>query len=169
MDGIEEARSLLFQHRYSDAAAAIDRMLMEKPNDDELWYLRGVVSLKLKNYDAAQECFERALVLGRKSKYYQIKGMAHFELFEVEEAIKAFTEALAIEPEDATTNFFLSLCFMFQDDPRAGDFIKKAKAADRKKTAQLLLNFYTLFIREDPKVSQATKSRLEQRLKELRG
>lgn len=168
MDGLEEARSLVSQQRYKDAAASIDRLLMDNPDEPELWYLRGVISLKSRNYDAAQECFERALLLGKKSKYYQVKGMAHFELFEIDEAVAAFGEALAIEPNDATTNFFLSICYMLKDDPRAEDFIKKARAADQKKTAQLLLNFYTLFIKDDPKVGAPAKAKMEQKLKKLR-
>jgi len=168
MDEIGQARALLSQQKYKEAAESIDRLLASNPQMDELWYLRGMVSLKLKNYDAAQECFERALLLGKKSRYYQIKGMAHFELFELDDAVAAFTDALALEPDDATTNLFLAICYLFLDDPRSDAHAKKAYALDPKKTRQLLLNFYTLFLRADPKVPQAQKRKIEERIRDMK-
>jgi tetratricopeptide (TPR) repeat protein len=168
MEGIEEARGLIVQQRYREAAGALDRMLAADSGRDELWYLRGIVSLKMKNYDAALECFERALMLGRRSRYYQIKGMAHFELFEMDRAVEAFGEALAIEPRDATTNFFLAICYMFLDDPRSDEHIRRARELDSRRTRQLLLNFYTLFMKDDPRVGAAVKKRIEERMNGLK-
>ncbi|MFN7991687.1 MAG: tetratricopeptide repeat protein [Candidatus Micrarchaeia archaeon] len=165
----EEAKALIAQGRYKEAGAALDRTLISLRDDDEAWYLRGVVFLKLKNYDGAQECFERALILGRKSRYYQIKGMAHFELFEMNEAAEAFRNALAIEPEDATTNFFLAMSYLFLDDPRSDDHLKRANGLNSKKTRALLMNFFTLFIKDDPRISAAQKSKIEERMKAIRG
>ncbi len=168
MAGIEEAKGLIVQQRYREAADALDRMLASESGRDELWYLRGIVSLKMKNYDAALECFERALVLGRRSRYYQIKGMAHFELFEMDRAVEAFGEALAIEPKDATTNFFLAICYMFMDDPRSDAHIRRARELDNRKTRQLLLNFYTLFMKDDPRVSAALRNKIEERIRGMK-
>jgi tetratricopeptide (TPR) repeat protein len=168
MEELEEAKAMLGQQRYQEAAAVLDRMLMANPGKDELWYMRGVVSLKMRSYDAAQDCFERALMLGRKSKYYQIKGMAHFELFEMEEAVEAFKDALKIEPEDPTTNFFLAVCYLFLDDPRADLHIKKAHMQDGRKTRQLLLNFYTLFLKDDPRINEVQRKRIEEKLKAIK-
>ncbi|MEW6035441.1 MAG: tetratricopeptide repeat protein [Candidatus Micrarchaeota archaeon] len=168
MEGIEEAKGLVVQQRYREAADALDRMLATDSGRDDLWYLRGIVSLKMKNYDAALECFERALLLGRRSRYYQIKGMAHFELFEMDQAVEAFGEALAIEPKDATTNFFLAICYMFMDDPRSDAHIRRARELDGRKTRQLLLNFYTLFMKDDPRINDAQKKRIEERMNGLK-
>ncbi|VVC04112.1 Tetratricopeptide repeat protein [Candidatus Bilamarchaeum dharawalense] len=168
MAGFDEARNLLTQQRYKEAASVLDRVISENKNKDEFWYLRGVVSLKLRNYDVAQECFERALLLDRKSKYYQIKGMAHFELFEIEDAVEAFLNALALEPNNAATNFFLSICYLFLDDPRSDFYIRKAHNVDSKKTKQLLLNFYTFFLKNDPRMSPAMKAKVEAKLHDMR-
>ncbi len=157
----QDAREMLAKQRYREAASAIDRMLLSSPKDAELWYLRGIASLKQRNYDAAQECFERALLLGRKSKYYQIKGMAHFEMFEMEDALAAFGEALALEPDDPTSNFFMGICYMFLDDPRADAHMRRAYEKDGRKTRQLLLNFYTFFLKDDPRISEAKKKAIE--------
>ncbi len=168
MEQLEEARSLLGSGRYKEAGALLDSVLASSKSNDEAWYLRGMVFLKTRNYDGAQECFEHALLLGRKSRYYQIKGMAHFELYEMDEAAEAFRNALSLEPDDATTNFFLALSYLFLDDPRADDCMRKAYAQNSKKTAQLLTNFYTLFIKNDPRVNDAQKKMIEERMKGLR-
>jgi tetratricopeptide (TPR) repeat protein len=168
MEELERAKSLLRELKFKEAAATLDRLLLSEPDNDELWYLRGVISLKMRNYDAAQDCFERALLLGRQSRYYQIKGMAHFELFEIEKAAEAFNEALQIEPDDPTTNFFLALCYLFLDDPRSDAHIRKARELDGKKTRQLLLNFYSLFLKEDPRISDAQRKKIEERMKGMK-
>ena len=168
MGQLDEAKSLLSEGRYKEAGAMLDTILTSSKADDEAWYLRGVAFLKLRNYDGAQECFEHALLLGRKSRYYQIKGMAHFELFEMAEAAEAFRNALSLEPDDATTNFFLALSYLFLDDPRADECLKKAYQQNSRKTAQLLMNFYTLFIKADPRVGDAQKKLIEDRMRGLR-
>lgn len=167
MEGKEQARSLLIGRKYREAAALLDKLLLSG-EDDELWYLRGVASLKLKNYDNAMECFERALVLDEKSAYHQIKGMAHFELFEVEEAISAFKDALSVEEENPTTHFFLSMCYLFLDNPKSDEHMKTAMKLDGKKTKQLLLNFYTLFIKDEPGISSAMKESIMKRIRALK-
>ena len=168
MEGVEQAKALLAVKRYREAAVILDRLIVHDREKDELWYLRGIASLKMRNYSIAQECFEHAVSLGRKPRYYQIKGMAHFELFEMDEAIGSFLSALALEPNDATTNFFLSMCYLFIDDPRADEYIAKARKADRKKTSQLLLNFYTFFLKDDPRINDSVKKRMEDRIRELK-
>lgn len=169
MEEKEEALALLNQQKFREAAGVLDRMLVSGRDSDELWYLRGMVSLKLRNYDNALECFERAIALGKKSRYYQIKGLTHFEVFEISQAIDAFISALSIEPEDVTSNFFLAMCYMFNDDPRSDMCIKKAYGIDPKKTKQLLLNFYTLFFKDDPRVSLAQKENIEDRIRGMKG
>ncbi len=165
--GIDEAQRLLAQQKYREAARVLDGLLSSDNENGELWYLRAAVSLKMKNYAAVQEYLERALFTGKKVKYYQMKGMAHFEIFELEPAIESFQEALALEPADVTSNFFIAICYMLLDDPRSADYIKRARKINSKKTRQLLLNFYTLFLKDDPYISDALKKRIMKRIKTL--
>jgi tetratricopeptide (TPR) repeat protein len=168
MEDVEEARALLVQQRYKEAGSMLDRLILGNKEDDELWYLRGMISLKAKNYDSAMECFERALLISRRARYYQIKGMAHFELFELREAVAAFHDALAMEPQDVVSNFFMALCYMLQDDPRCGRHLRTAYDLDPKKTKHMLMNFYTLFLQNDPRLSGLQKAGIEKRMKELK-
>lgn len=163
-----EARSLLAGGKYREAGQLLDRLIASEKGNAELWYLRGIASLKQRSYERALECFETALSLERKSRYHQIKGMAHFEMFEVEEAEEEFLKALALDPGDATTNFFLGMCYLFMDDPRSEDYVHRAYTLNGKRTRQLLMNFYSLFLKNDPKIGAAQKRRVEERIKNMR-
>ncbi len=167
MDSAEEAKSLLSRQKYREAGAMLERLIARGRGNDELLYLRGMCSLKLKNYDLALDYFERALVAKPRSKYHLIKGMAHFEIFDMREAQEEFKRSLAMEPEDPVAHFFLSLCYLFQDDPRSTKHLKIAYEKDSKRTKQLLMNFYSLFLQNDPRITPAMHARLEARLKEL--
>ncbi|MFH0737796.1 MAG: hypothetical protein V1827_04410, partial [Candidatus Micrarchaeota archaeon] len=74
---------------------------------------------------------------------------------------------LGAEPDNPATHFFLGLCYMFLEDPRADAEMKRALGLDPKKTRQLFLNFYTFFIKDDPKVGAAMKKRMEERIRAL--
>lgn len=165
---ISEAQRLLAQQKYREAAKMLDRLLSSDNENGELWYLRAVASMKMKNYDATQEYLERALFTGRKAKYYQMKGMAYFEVFELEPAIESFQNALALEPSDATSNFFIAICYMLLDDQRSSDYLKRARKINSNKTRQLLLNFYTLFLEDDPAISDAQKSKIMKRIRAVK-
>lgn len=165
--GLDEAQQLIMKHRYREAAQVLDKLLTQDRENGELWYLRGVASLKMKNYDGAQEYLERALSTGRKAKYFQMMGMAHFELFELKNAISAFDYALGIDSEDVTSAFFSAISYMLLDDPRSTDYLKRAYEISGKRTRQLLLNFYALFLKDDPRISDAQKSKILRKIRAL--
>jgi tetratricopeptide (TPR) repeat protein len=167
MDNAEEAKTLLARQKFRDAAQMLDRLILKSDESDELWYLRGMASLKMRNYDSALDCFERALMAKPRSKYYLIKGMALFEIFDMKEAQEAFKQSLAMEPDDPVAHFFLSLCYLFQDDPRSSKHLRLAYEKDPRRTKHLLMNFYSLFLQNDPRISPAMHARLEARLKEI--
>lgn len=167
MDEADEARQLLAQQRYKDAGAVLDRLLITQKENDSLWYMRGIVALKLKGYDAAQEYFERALSFRKKAEYYRMKGMAHFEIFELQPAIESFLGSVALEPSDAVSHFFLAMCYLLLDDPKSAEHIKKAYELEPKKTKQLVTNFYTLFIGNDPRINEAQRKSLEERIRAI--
>ncbi len=162
---LEEARILLAKQKYDEAAELLDRLLGDYKENDEVWYLRGMVSLKLRSYDFAQECFERAITISPKAEYYLLQGLCHFEIFEIEDAKEALLKAHSLRPDDAATLFFISMCCLFLDEPMSSEYLKKAKAANPKKTRQLLTNFYTMFVESDPRISASQKKAIEMRIK----
>jgi len=167
MGEAERARQYLSEGRYKEAMSLLDLMLSKEKGNDELWYLRGVVSLKLKSYDAAMEYFERALSIRQRAEYHRIRGMAQLEVFEIDEAIESFDAALGLDPKDPTSRFFLAVCFMMMDDPRAADHLKSAIAADPKRTRQLLMNFYTMMFDKDRTVSESDKKRMQDKIRSI--
>jgi tetratricopeptide (TPR) repeat protein len=168
MADITLARELFEKQKYSDAVDVLDQLLLTNKKKDELWYLRGVASLKLKNYGVAHECFDRALSLNRKPGYYQIKGMAYFEVFDIDSAIEAFNNSLDLDSDNIMTSLFLAVCYLLADDPRADVQIRKSYKIDSKKTRQFLLNFYALFLKGDPRVSDAQKKKIELQIRGMK-
>jgi len=168
MKDFERAKSLIIDKEYRKAGNILDKLLAKKKDNPELWYTRGVLSLKLKNYDKAHECFEHAIMLERKAKYYKTKGMAHLELFEVDEALDSFENALMYEKKDPAIHFFLSVCYMLFNDPRGKEYMEKAYVIDSKKTKQMLKNFYQAFFAKDPKISKNVKDELKKRIEEIK-
>ncbi|MFA6530988.1 MAG: tetratricopeptide repeat protein [Candidatus Micrarchaeia archaeon] len=158
------ARNLISQGKLREASTLLDQELSKSKNDDDLWYLRGVVSLKLKNYESAYECFERALSIKPRAQYYKIIGMAHLEMFEVGYAAEAFGNALKLNPKDAEANVYVGICLVLLDDPKAKDYLEKAYLLDKKKTGEMLKSFYANFISKDPSVSERVKKELEKKI-----
>ncbi len=167
MADVSGVKALIAAEKYREAGRALDRLLMER-DDDELWYLRGLVSLKLKSYDEALECFERALALKKAPLYYRMKGVARLERFELERALDDFGAALRMDSSDLLSNFYVAVCYMFLDDPRSAVFLKRAFALDKERTRSMLKNFYVMFFKKDPLLSKALKEDLERRIDRIK-
>ena len=161
----QDAQELLTKRKYKEASNLLDSALAKKEND-ELFYLRGLVSLKLKNYDAAQEFFERALFMKKKAEYYRAKGLAHFEIFEIDEAITALNHSIILEP-NAIAHFFLAIGYMLLDHPNSDSHLKKARELDPKRVKQLLFNFYSFFLETDPNLNEDQKKEIVQKIKRI--
>ncbi|MBI5051371.1 tetratricopeptide repeat protein [Candidatus Micrarchaeota archaeon] len=69
MPALESIRKLILNSKLREAAKELDKALGRAKEEPELWYLRGVCSLKLNNYDYAQECFDYALSFDQKAEY----------------------------------------------------------------------------------------------------
>lgn len=167
MPDLKEAKNLIANGKLREASKLLDRMLMETESD-EIWYLRGLVSLKLKNYDAALESFERALYIKKKALYFRMKGVARMERFELDHAIRDFGEAIKMDPDDLLSNFYVAVCYMFLDNPKSSAFLKRAYALDRDKTKNLLKDFYIMFFKQDPLLSKAIKDDLARRIDRIK-
>jgi len=167
MADITEAKSLIAGEKYREAGRILDRLIMKKETH-ELWYLRGLVSLKTKSYDSAIEAFERAITMRKTALYLRMRGVARMELFELEEAIRDFDEALRLESKDLLSNFYTAVCYMFLDNPKSSQYLKAAYSLDSKRTKELLKDFYVMFFRKDPLISDAIKGELARRIDRIK-
>ena len=167
MADVGDVKALIAGEKYREAGKLLDALLRERETH-ELWYLRGLVSLKLRNYDDAIEDFERANSLKKTALYCRMKGIARMERFELEGAMEDFAESLRLEPNDLLSNFYMAMCYMFMDDPKSAAYLKKAFAIDRERAKSLLKNFYVMFFRKDPLISKALKEDLERRIDRIK-
>jgi tetratricopeptide (TPR) repeat protein len=167
MGELENARALIASGRYNEAKRVLNKLVMHDRENDQLWYLLAILALKLKNYENVHEYLERAIAINKKPEYLQLKGMAHMEIFEINEAIEAFNELLKIEPNHLEGNFFLAICYLLIDDPQSEIYIKKAYQIDKKRTKRLLKNFFDEFINYLPETDEDTKRKIEKELETL--
>ena len=165
MDELQTARNYLSKGKYSEAGTILNRLIRKNRDNDELWYFLGVLAVKLKNYDTAHEYLERALSLNKKPEYLWFKGMAYMETLEIEDAVAVFHEVLDIDRNNVDANFFLSICYLLLDDSKSDIYMKKAYKKDKKKTKQLLRNFFEAFVSRSAR--PGLKSKIEKHLDTL--
>ncbi len=166
MDEIKEAESLLIEKKYKEASHMLQKILA-KGGNEKAYFLKGILSLKLKNYKVAQEYFSRAIEMKPKAEYHHMKGLSHFEIFEMEDAEKEFLNVIGKNKKDAEAHFFLALSYMFMDDPRGEEYLKAALDIDSRKTKALLKNFFLAFISKDPDATETRKKRILERIMAL--
>ncbi|MFA5077304.1 MAG: hypothetical protein WC488_02665, partial [Candidatus Micrarchaeia archaeon] len=79
--------------KYREAAKALDAE-MAKKEGDRLYYLRAIVSYKLKNYEYAMELVEHALFLKKEPDYLKLKGLMLMETLDFGAAFEMFSEVI---------------------------------------------------------------------------
>lgn len=164
MDELKTARDFLAAGKYHEAGSILNRLIRDNRDSHELWYFLGILAVKLKNYDSAHEYLERAISLKKKPEYFWFKGMAYMETLEITYAIEAFEEVLRMDKNNVEANFFLSVCYLLLDDSRSETYMKRAYKLNRKKTKQLMKNFFEAFVSRTPGLRPALKSKIEKGL-----
>lgn len=160
-------KGLLTKERYKEAAAMLDDMLKKEKENSELWYLRSVVCLKTRSYESALEYLERALILSEKSQYHTMRGMVFFETFDFENAIESFKRAVVLDGTDINAAFLAALSYMMLDRPESSHYLNIALRINPKKAKTMLMNSYGLLIKNDPRISQETKKKIEYEMENL--
>ncbi len=164
MDDAEKAKSLLAKGQFRSAAKLLDSLIGRNRNDDSLWYLRGITSLKFRNYDAACQAFNHAIMIHQKPEYWKMKGVTYMEACKFSDAIACFRKALHLHTRDAESNFHISLCYMLLNDPKSREYIQKAYLLDKKKTKEMLKKVYSVFFKPDLHLTNAMRAELEKKL-----
>ena len=83
---------------YLDEIELINNELKINPKDPELFNIKGVLHLKLKDYKEAISNFDKALNLKRKAEYFNSKGYALTEQNIFDDANKCYEEAINLDP-----------------------------------------------------------------------
>lgn len=167
MERLDKVKKLEKKGRYREAAVILDSLLSKQGEDDSLLYLRAILAMRLRDYEKAREFLERAIFIKRKHNYVRTKGMLFFEILDFQGAASEFEECISLKPRDFICNFFLSMCYMFLDDPRSAEYLKKARSINKKKTKSFLKSFYLNFFKSDNSLDVASRRIIEEKLKKL--
>lgn len=166
MDISREVELLLKSKEYLTAGKLLDLELSKDKDNDYLWYLRGVVSLRCKNHAHSLECFEYALQLKKHFEYFRAKGMTYFEMFEFDEALLEFKNALKLK-KDSELYVYIALCYMFLDDPRSKDYMETAYLRNKQKTKKILGSFYNSVFKKSWELNDKQKNEIKKVLDSL--
>lgn len=167
MKRLGRVKNLAKKGKYREAARILDDIL-PGVDDDSLYYLRAVLALRMRDYRRAEEFLERAIFVKKKPSYVRMKGMLYFELLDFEMAALNFEECILLKPDDFLSNFFLSLSYMFLDNPKSKKYLRNAYSINRKKTKQLLRSFYDSFFASDESIDAAAKKMIEERIEKIK-
>jgi len=159
-----KVKTLLAKGKYNEAGEILNHFVEREKDNDIAWYLLGILAMKLKNYNLAHEHFERALMIKKRPEYVMFDGLAYLELLDVEEAEGRFSEYLSKYGDKPEVNFYLGVCYLLQGDPRSNEQIKKAYAADKKRTIRMLNEFFHEVIEKNPRFDESVKQQIRKRL-----
>lgn len=157
---------LVEKKKYEEAATLLDKIL-PKQKTPELYYLRGIISMRLKNYDYAIECLERAMVEGGDKKEI-LRAMASAYI-EQGKFLQAKEHLEQIDKKDVDAYFLLAISSIFLNDPiSAKEYMNLAYLRNRERTKELLEHFYSVFIRPNPELGEKEKEFLWKKIESIK-
>lgn len=166
MTEVATVLDLVEKKRYEEAAILLDEVLA-KQKAPELYYLRGIISIRLKNYEYAIECLERAMADGGdKKEILRAMASAYMEQGKFLQAKEHLEE---MDKKDVDAYFLLSISSIFLNDPiTAKEYMNLAYLKDRERTKELLEHFYHVFIRPNPELTEKEKEFLWNKIKSVK-
>lgn len=162
MELVEAAKKLILSKNYPEALKLLNKEIARNSENPDAWYYKAIISLRLKNYDNAHEFLEHAIALKNRPEYYKLMGVAHMEIYEIENAIADFQKAIALDKKDFAIYFFIAICYLFINDPRSKGYLQTAYLLDKKKTKEFAKSFYNAFFKNNSFLDNHVKHEVEQ-------
>lgn len=162
MEKAEEARikTLLAKRKYREAKKILDSYALKNKQDETVWYLLGIIAMRMKNYELAHEHFERSISIRKNRDSLLLDGLAYLEMLDTESAKNRFISFLEIEPGNQEANFYLGICYLLEGNQISSEYIKKAYEANKRRTAVMLNDFFREVIEKNPVYSQNDKEEI---------
>ncbi|NBC82036.1 MAG: tetratricopeptide repeat protein [Bacteroidetes bacterium] len=101
----QKAEVLYLKGEEKDAQKLLDDAVKTYPGMGEFYYYRGLLGNERERFSKSIPDFEKALSLGSNIESYKIhlaKGVAHFKLMELEQALTEHNKALGLNKNDAS-------------------------------------------------------------------
>ncbi len=107
---LDEAKSLIQDHKELEAIELIDKALEMKPDFAYSWFSKGVALYQLNRHEEAVEALDRAIELDKEEhSIWFVKGKILFEMSKIDEALSAFTTA-SQNTKDPEVWFWKGIC-----------------------------------------------------------
>ncbi len=167
MNEIDTAKKLISAGKYREAGRILNSLLKKNRENDQLWYFLALLSLKMKNYDLTDEYLDQAISIRTKPEYFWLKGVAYLEVLETEAAIESFRRLLEMDEKNVDANVFLSMCYLLVDDPQSEKYLKRAFKLNKKRTKQLLRNFFHAFVKGNRSTTESLAAKITEEIEGL--
>jgi tetratricopeptide (TPR) repeat protein len=159
---IEKTMGYLFIEtgRYNLGLFIFDELSKKYPDDPENFFMKGEIYMRTKNFADAVREFEKGLKIKRDKVIFLKLGICYFKLNAIDDAERAFKEALA---EDSNMwEAYLNLGLIYK---RKGEFEKAEemykKALSFGKKPQILYNLANLYETMSSYYQMSTQKSLE--------
>lgn len=135
------------QGKNEDALATLDKAIVLAPADGELYGAKGIVLSKLGKSAESQDAFKKAAELnpgGAAQSFYNL-GVSMFNSNRTDDAVAAFKQSIAADPNFAESYFQLGVCLSAKPDTIAAaidamkTYIKIGKKPDQVEVAKQLI------------------------------
>jgi tetratricopeptide (TPR) repeat protein len=104
------------------ALADYARAIELNPGDSQTWYNRGVVHLKLQQWQEAVRANDKAIALNpRSAAAWGDRGIAHAAVGQCDKASADFSKALQLDPKNAGANNAFAWLLANHPDPKKRD------------------------------------------------
>ena len=118
-----EADAALKREAFQQGIRLHEALLEAQPDNALAWYHLGYARGQTGDHAREIACYQRARSLGytHDEGLFFNAGMAHLELDQVPQALAAFRQAVALNPDGADNHFGLALAFQAAGDERAAE------------------------------------------------
>lgn len=127
MNKKDKIRALVNNNQLEEATSLCVSTCKNYPDDAEAWFLYGMLNGLLKNFVAANDCYDNVIRLmpDLMAAYYN-KGIALQSLHRYEDAVTAFNTVIRLDPEFENINQVLAdVFFALNDDKSALSYYLK--------------------------------------------
>ena len=99
-NNLEKEKILIFfkENKFENVIIEGEKLLKQRQNDAQLIYLLGLSSIKLENFNKAENYFNKLILLNKNAENLYILGNIQKKLKKLDNAIISFEEAIKLNP-----------------------------------------------------------------------